>query len=161
MIRLRVSDHRLDGLATLEQPLLVLAQRLEFSSVNDLHVLVVRVGATVAEVDNDLLGRTSVDLQRGRGLLEPGAASRRITALSAVTSRVPWVTGRMRCTVRGWLQHQVAAAHDRQEGGGLLLAAFFAPVPTGRRIPNGQDALGVLVNRVLTCSDQRPVGARI
>ena len=31
--------------------------------------------------------------------------------------------------MRGGLQHPLAAAHDRQEGGDLLAAGFFAPVP--------------------------------
>ena len=73
VIGLRVPDQRLDRLAPLEQPLLVVGQRLVLAAVNDLHARVVSVHAAVAEVDDDLLGASPLVLQQVARLLELGA----------------------------------------------------------------------------------------
>ena len=64
VIGLRVPDQRLDRLAPLEQPLLVIAERLVLAAVDDLHARVVGVHAPVAQVDDDLLGASPQVLQQ-------------------------------------------------------------------------------------------------
>ena len=73
VVGLGVADQRLDGLAALEQALLVIAERLVLAAVDDLHARVVGVYAPVAQVDDDLFGRAPGVLQQVGGLLELGA----------------------------------------------------------------------------------------
>ena len=73
VIRLGVANQRLDGLASLEQSLFMIAERLVLASVDDLHARVVGVHAPVAQVDDDLLGPAAGVLQQVGRLLELGA----------------------------------------------------------------------------------------
>jgi hypothetical protein len=57
VIGLHVADQRLDRLAPLEQPLLVVSQRFVLAAVNDLHARVVRVHTLLMHVhDRQLFG---------------------------------------------------------------------------------------------------------
>ena len=70
MVCLGVSDQRLDRLAPFQQALVLIAQRLVLAPVDDLNARVVGVHPPVAQVDDDLLGRTPLVLQQVGGLLQ-------------------------------------------------------------------------------------------
>lgn len=68
VIGLEVADDRLDGLAPLEQPSLLLAEPLGLAPVNDVHIWVVRIQTSIAQISGRCRWLRPVVLHQDRGL---------------------------------------------------------------------------------------------
>ena len=72
VVGLGVANQRLDGLGSLEQALVVIAEQLVLAAVDDLHARDVGVQAPVAKVDDNLLGSVTQVLRQVGGLFQLG-----------------------------------------------------------------------------------------
>lgn len=72
MVSFGVANQRLDRLAPLEQPLLVVGERLVLAAVKDLYARVVCIHASVTQIDDDLPRAAPQVLQQVARLLELG-----------------------------------------------------------------------------------------
>ena len=87
VIGLRVADQRLDRLASFQQTLLMVGERLVLAAVDDLHARVVRVHAPVAEVDDHLLRTSPQVLHQIARLLELGAQNVAVVRVAGEAAR--------------------------------------------------------------------------
>ena len=89
VIRLQVANGRLHRCSPFEPALLLLAQTLEFASVNDLPVRVVGVHAAKAQIDHDVFERDGNVLRQIGCLLQDRAQDVAVVGVAVESARPP------------------------------------------------------------------------